>query len=117
MFRYGWAKFRDGAKQEGLSNMRTAVKHDQTNFSYLTKIAEVLMRDGEKEQLEEAKNLLDVVIKGDPNHADALVCYGRIIEKKNGDLNQAKSYYERAIAVQDANHVNAHFYLGVLCEK
>jgi Tfp pilus assembly protein PilF len=72
---------------------------------------------GRRNNLKRQKNLLDVVIKGDPNHADALVCYGRIIEKKNGDLNQAKSYYERAIAVQDANHVNAHFYLGVLCEK
>jgi tetratricopeptide (TPR) repeat protein len=61
--------------------------------------------------------LLDIVIKKEPEHVDALVCYGRIIEKKNGDLDEAKIYYERAIAVPDANHVNAHFYLGVLCEK
>lgn len=57
-------------------------------------------------------------MKHEPEHVDALVCYGRILEKKpNGSLDQAKEYYERAISVQDSNHVNAHFYLGVLCEK
>jgi tetratricopeptide (TPR) repeat protein len=54
MFRYGWARFRAGDKDEGLKNMRAAVKIDHTNISYVTKIAEVLMREGEPEHLEEA---------------------------------------------------------------
>lgn len=97
--------------------MRGAIKIDQTNISYLTKTSEVLMREGDQANLKEAKGLLDVVLKQDSENIDALVCYGRIVEKTGESLENAKKYYERAIAVPDANHVNAHFYLGVLCEK
>lgn len=57
------------------------------------------------------------MLKQEPENIDALVCYGRIIEKIGDSLEAAKKYYERAIAVPESNHVNAHFYLGVLCEK
>lgn len=58
-----------------------------------------------------------MVLKNEPENIDALVCYGRIVEKTGDKLENAKKYYERAIAVPESNHVNAHFYLGVLCEK
>jgi len=47
MFRFGWAKYREGAKEEGLKSMRGAIKLDSSNIAYLTKTAEILMRESD----------------------------------------------------------------------
>jgi len=49
--------------------------------SNLTKLGEVLMREGGEDDLNEAIVHLSAALALEPNNADALVCLGRVFEK------------------------------------
>jgi len=81
VFRLGWSLFRDGQKAAGLEKMKEAVKLESQMPSNLTKLGEVLMREGGEDDLNEAIVHLSAALALEPNNADALVCLGRVFEK------------------------------------
>ena len=86
----------------------------------LTKLGEILMREGQDKDLVDAATYLKRAIEldesaGQPN-SDTVVCLGRTLEKQN-KIQEAMVQYEKAIADPNRTQVNAYFYLGVLYEK
>ena len=96
--------------------MRDGIKNGASTAQNLTKLGEILMREGQEQDLTEAEKYLKESLQKEPKSVDALVCLGRVYEKQ-GDLDKARQRYQEAVDVPECVNVNAYFYLGVICEK
>ena len=83
----------------------------------LGKLGEILMREGPDQDLKQAEKYLRRAVEGDGGKTvETLVYLGRVCEKV-GKTDEARTLYEKAVALPECNMVDAFFYLGVLCEK
>ena len=115
-FKRGWSLFRDGKVDDGLQAMRDGIANGASTAQNLTKLGEILMREGQEQDLAEAGKYLTQSLELEPQSVDTLVCLGRVYEKQ-GKLDQARERYQQAVDVPECVNVNAYFYLGVICEK
>ena len=75
-----------------------------------------MTRDGDFQNLAEAKRLLEKANELKPQNPEILVALGRVNEKEQ-DLDKARKCYQEAVDSPLTTNVNAYFYLGVVCEK
>ena len=74
------------------------------------------MREGPDQDLDHAERLLRQSIELDGFVPETLVWLGRVCEKK-GNMDEARSLFQRAVDCPNCAMVDAFFYLGVICEK
>ena len=92
-FKLGWSLFRAGKVEQGLQAMRDGLKNGADSAQNLTKLGEILMREGKDPDLEEAQHYLIRSLDKEPKSVDTLVCLGRVYEKQ-GELDMARERYQ-----------------------
>jgi tetratricopeptide (TPR) repeat protein len=111
--RLGWASVRNNDKELGLEALQRALELDPHNTEILTKLGEILVKEGK--HLEKAISLLEEAVRNDPCNPDALVAWGRCLEKL-GRTEDAVAKYESALLLP-ITHMNAYYYLALIYEK
>ena len=73
--------------------MRDGLSNGANNAQNLTKLGEILMREGKDSDLIEAEKHLIESLDKEPKSVDTLVCLGRVYEKQ-GNLDKARERYQ-----------------------
>ncbi len=81
IFRLGQAYYRMGDTERGLYHMRRSFENGPPITANQLKLADILLREGKPEQLQEAQEYLLEVLVMERNNVDAMVVRGRVFEK------------------------------------
>ena len=81
----------------------------------MVKIFALAVQNHQQNNLEEAKNLYNQILKIDPNHISSLNNLGSIL-KNSGEKQKAKDCFEKAIEI-DPNFLDALTNLGILFDE
>lgn len=92
-FTTGQRLISEGKVEEGIEHLRTATTLDGENYAYGVALAQAILADGRPR---EAEQLLLPLLERDETDGSTNLALARVLAKE-GKIEQAKSYYHRAI--------------------
>ncbi len=104
----GKLQVRRGEYEPGVADIREAIKLDGANLDHQVALGDAMKEQG---QLDEAAEVLQVVLKDDPEHIGALLSYGAVL-RDQGDPDQAFELHQRAVELDGSDH-RTHYELGI----
>ena len=106
--RLGWAYVMKNQIYDGYNYLKKGLKVGKNSLEILVKLAEVIMMMNDERSEERRNNALEyvtIVLDKQPENVDALIIYGRIMDKE-GKLDESYNAFEKykQILVSGADH-------------